>query len=588
MFRRDFLKKAVVSAAALTTGCGKSQPSTSLGGAQPLIDAHCHVFNASDLPAARFIRQVVFEDFPKQAADRLMGIRDPDVADRFIELLLRLLGADKAPDAEAEIAYLKTGQGRRTSAESLPNARLAAIEDTAQFLREVDSRMRGSGAGTVGSTAAIARAAIKRGDQKFLDFFVGPVLQTRGLDASPMSVAEARAVSRDAFANRGAITRYLNWFSLFRLYRHALVDRLIADAKRQGFTAELLTPALVDYDEWLFEDVTKTPLAKQMEVMDYISRRADRPAVHGYIGFDPLREVAYRARAKGATVSSLATARRALTEHGFIGVKLYPPMGFRASGNRGPYPQRTVDRLGFRPDRQLDEALNDLYALCVELDAPILAHGYSSNGSGPEYADRGDPAYWLPVFNKHPDLSVCLAHFGRFDARSRGREKLSLPDGSWEWALGEFIRANPRRRVFADISYFSEALSGKPEVRFPLANSFKRWTAEFDPKAEHLIFGTDWIMLGQEEGYEHYLESVNSFLRHDCGFDDEICERIFRSNAMQFLPLQRGSKGRRRLLAWYARTAVDPSRLPVAKSGVLAGLFRESRGRFGTTGATVP
>ncbi|RVJ33844.1 twin-arginine translocation signal domain-containing protein [Sinorhizobium medicae] len=574
MYRRDFLKQAAVSAAALTTGCaGKDQPSTFPGGAQPLIDAHCHVFNASDLPAARFMRQVVFEDFPKQTADRLMGIRDPDVADRFIELILRLLGADKAPEADAEIAYLKAGQRRRSSAESVANARAAAIEDTAEFLREIDSRMRGSGAETMGGTAAIARAASQRGDQKFLDFFVGPEIQTRRLDVSLMSATEARAASRDAFTNRGAITRYLNWFSLFRLYRHVLVDRLIADAKRQGFKVELLAPALVDYDEWLFEDVTKTPLAKQMEVMDYVSRRADRPAVHGYIGFDPLREVAYRAHAEGATVSSMATARRALTDHGFIGVKLYPPMGFRASGNQGPYPQRTVDRLGFRPDRQLDEALDDLYRLCVELDAPILAHGYSSNGSGPSYADRGDPAYWLPVFKKHPNLRVCLAHFGRFDARSKGREKLSLPEGSWEWALGEFIRANPRQRVFADISYFSEALSGNPEVRVLLANSFKRWTGEFDPTAEHLIFGTDWIMLGQEKGYEHYLASVNSFLRQDCGFDDDICERIFRSNAMQFLPLQRGSKGRDRLLAWYTRRAVDPSRLPVARSSVLAGIF---------------
>ena len=575
MYRRDFLREVALAAAVLNTACVRKEDSpTSPGDGQFLIDAHCHVFNASDLPAARFLRQVVFEDFPKQSK-QIMDIRDPDIADRLIELALHLLGADRAPDADEEIAFLKTGKTSRRSAESFPDARAAAIEDTARFLLEVDSRLRRIGPETMGGAGAGTKAARQKGDQKFLDFFVGPELQAKRLNGSPMSVAKARAASRSAFTSRGAITRYLNWFSLFRLYRHVLVDRLIADAKRQGFKVELLTPALVDYDEWLFEDVTRSPLGKQMEVMDYVSRRPDRPAVHGYIGFDPLREVAYRAHAKRATVSSLATARRALTEHGFVGVKLYPPMGFRASSNKGPYPQRTEDRLGFRPDRHLDDALDDLYELCVELDAPILAHGYSSNGSGPDYADRGDPAYWIPVFKKYSSLRVCLAHFGRFAARSKGRKELPLPEGSWEWVFGEFIRANPRQAVFADISYFSEALSGKAEVRGPLANSFKRWMKEFDPRAEHLIFGTDWIMAGQEQGYEHYIESVNSFLRHDCGLDHQIRDRIFRGNAMKFLPLQRGSKGRGRLLAWYARNGLDPSRLPVNQSTFFAGLLRD-------------
>ncbi|APO69891.1 hypothetical protein IE4872_PB00017 (plasmid) [Rhizobium gallicum] len=41
--------------------------------------------------------------------------------------------------------------------------------------------------------------------------------------------------------------------------------------------------------------------------------------------------------------------------------------------------------LGFEPNEELDAALRDLYKLCVDVDAPILAHGYSSNGSGPDY-----------------------------------------------------------------------------------------------------------------------------------------------------------------------------------------------------------
>lgn len=188
-------------------------------------------------------------------------------------------------------------------------------------------------------------------------------------------------------------------------------------------------------------------------------------------------------------MSSLDNARKALTQHGFAGVKLYSPKGFRASGDRGPYPERTEKRLGFRPDKQLDRVLDDLYKLCVELDAPIMPHGYSSNGSGRNFANRADPTYSLPVFRKYPTLRVCIAYFGRFDARSEG-QKQPFPDASWEWTLGEFMRDHPRQPAFADISYFSEALETK-EKRAPLAKDFVRWVSEFARGVNYLVFGTD-------------------------------------------------------------------------------------------------
>lgn len=571
MLRRDFLRQTALLGAALSAGCTSIDVVPGIpGSGTPIIDAHCHLFNASDLPTARFLRQVVFEDYPKEGF-RTMGVWDPDAVDVAIELALRLLGTNTAPDADQEIRLLTNKARPIKTAASREPARQAAIEDMAKFLVEIDARSRNRGSVTMGTAGENDAAPSASGDTKFLDFIIGDKSGTGRLSAvAPLSMTEARAASARAFIDLGMFSRYLEWFSLFRLYRHVLVDQLVADTRRQGFEPLMLTPLLVDYEEWLFEDV-RTPLAKQMEVMDYISRRpGDRPAVHGYIGFDPLREVAYRAKIKG-TVSSLETARKALTKHGFAGVKLYPPMGFRASGNHRPYPARTEKRLGFVPDKQLDQALDDVYKLCVELDAPIMAHGYSSNGSGRNFADRGDPAYWLPVFRKYPTLRVCIAHFGRFDARSEGR-KQPFPEGSWEWTLGEFIRDHPRQPVFADISYFSEALESK-DKRAPLAKDFVRWVGEFDRDVNHLVFGTDWIMLGQEKGYTHYIESVNSFLRQDCGFGDEICDKIFRTNALRLLPLQRWSTGRERLLAWYRRNNVDPGRLPVAPSGLIAGLM---------------
>jgi len=67
--------------------------------------------------------------------------------------------------------------------------------------------------------------------------------------------------------------------------------------------------------------------------------------------------------------TSIHLVRVALTAQELIGVKLYPPKGFRPYGNAGqPYP-RKVDRVGPTISADLNRAPADLY---VELDTPIL------------------------------------------------------------------------------------------------------------------------------------------------------------------------------------------------------------------------
>lgn len=312
-----------------------------------------------------------------------------------------------------------------------------------------------------------------------------------------------------------------------------------------------------------------------MLVMDHITRRMSQassgPVMHGYMGFDPLREVAFR---NGKTEASpLETARVALVDHGFLGIKLYPPMGFRPAGNRPPYPDRVVKMLGLVPDEQLDTALRDLYSLCVDLDAPLLTHGSSSNGSGPGYEKRGDPAYWIPVWEEYPALRVCMAHFGRFDAVSAGREATGLPEGSWEWRLGEFVRRNPGRNIFADVSYFSEVLTSTAAEQRRLAGLFTTWINTFDQGCDHIVYGSDWIMLGKEQGYRDYATRVNAFLRVHCGLSDDACDKIFRRNALRFLPLEKGTPGRDRLLRYYSKHGLDESRLPSASMRLVADIF---------------
>jgi predicted TIM-barrel fold metal-dependent hydrolase len=305
--------------------------------------------------------------------------------------------------------------------------------------------------------------------------------------------------------------------------------------------------------------------------MGLLAKRTAGPAVHGYFGFDPLREVYFRAGKDPA--SPLRLARSALEEHGFLGVKLYPPMGFRASGNSSPYPKRVRTQLGFDPSKKLDEALDQLYQLCDELGAPILAHGHASNGAGPKYDARADPAFWLPVFSAYPKLRVCLAHFGRFGVVSDGASGTELPATSWEWRLGAYIRENPRAAIYAVLSFFSEVLHADKRERATLASNFSAWVEQFDPDAQHLLFGTDWLMLGMDPGYGRYIPTMDAFLRNDCHWSDGMVDRAFVTNALRFFGLQPGQQTRRRLLDFYRRNNLDAARLPSIGGNFIATLL---------------
>ena len=105
----------------------------------------------------------------------------------------------------------------------------------------------------------------------------------------------------------------------------------------------LMTPAIVDFCKWL-EDDDQLGIQDQVEVLARIACRKDGPRIHGFVGFDPLRHALYdHHKASAADADPMAVVRRAIEVNhialsnsakvtgGFIGVKLYPPMGFLAS-----------------------------------------------------------------------------------------------------------------------------------------------------------------------------------------------------------------------------------------------------------------
>ncbi len=559
--RRDTLFLALAGGSSLVfPGCSGSKPDYPdipvSGGA---IDIHCHLFNGTDLPVTRFLTQVVLSEHETRldAVVTHATVVDPTIAERLIELLTRGLLRD-TPNAVQETEFLQRRASKMVSG-TLPGARQQVIERTAAFLE---------------GSAGDGVVAHSDGDGTLRQQILDAAGMSRDAVA-PTTSQEYTDIAEQAVTSNTGIGLLARWVALFFRYRHELADELAEATRANGREPRMLVPLMVDYAHWLGEDTAPgSSLTEQVVVFDHIARRRNETPVHGMVGYDPLRAVFFRRGTPYAGFSSVpfdpvALARSALTDHGFVGLKLYPPMGFRPIGNTDGqgYPRLVVERLGGTGGlgSALDAAMAEAFDLCTDLDAAILTHARYSIGAGPDYAARADPAFWVRVL-KQPQwrgLRVCLAHMGYFRQWTGSSTAGADPDRrTWEWTAGRHIKENPDGNLYVDISYLTEVLSSGAAERRRIASSLRQWIDECDPDVGHVLYGTDWTMVGREPDFPRYTSEIAAFLSDDCGLDEAQLDRIMMGNAVRFLGLLPGDKTRLRLESFYEQHGLPLSRLP--------------------------
>jgi hypothetical protein len=561
----------------------------------PVVDAHCHTFNAKDLSPARFLRYAFLELYPgPNETLSVSGVEDRDVFDGVIEALLGLVGASLAPTAKAELAYLNRRTGGDPAAlhdaeqDAQTTARLAAfLKDRPPAPpqdEEVDYRQRGRALVYFGVLESVGAAAPVSGR---LDAVERQDIADRFVRGAFERTAEVSGRSFDLW-------QALKWISLFRRYRHVLVDDLTLRHRSAGWNPVLLTPAMVDFARFVREEPA-SPLADQAKVWARIAKLPGGPAVHGYMAFCPLRQALHlhsvHARLR-AGPEPLALIREALTVQGFLGVKLYPPMGFQAVDNVGrdlsryPFSDDVLrDRFGDLPlprlraaaadlAREIDEALGGLYDLCSELDAPIMAHGGPGNAIKRYYGELSDPWLWRPLFEtpRHRPLRIMLAHYGSFKDPSIDPAGLTTawPDPETpipiprtkEAAILRYLRAAQAQSgvaptVAVDMSMFAEAIEAKGPARTRIVSAFGEFVR--NGGEDHIVFGTDWTMLGLVKGERGYDAAVRDFLT-EAGLTDAQITKALGGNFIRFAGLARGGASRRRLDAFNASYG-QPDRL---------------------------
>ncbi len=559
--RRDILKAALTAAAlpALKLPAFAKPP-------RRFIDIHCHFSNAADLPIRGFLQRVVMSDYSAGQAQTLAGSISLSVwkglAARLADTILKY----ETPTSQEELTCLNARAGAcarsgasasqtRGAMRSLKSGLAAGGKTIADVLVEHYSA---TGPEPKSGTRGLQLADHGDDTDAFVDFVLKemestgagvPGASSRGLKGLGSSLSNAAgAIGGYLASGRSVFSRYFTWGELLTNYREAIIEAYYSLYDPQHARLILTAPAIVDYNYWL-QDYSPSSLKDQVELLSALSLRQPQP-MHGFVAFDPLREV----RSTPNQPSALAIVQEAVTKRGFLGVKLYSPMGFKPMGNAAQdltFPAyASMSEPGF--GAALDKALDTLYAWCEANEVPILAHTTDSQSAGPEYAARAEPKFWEKVLTKYPKLRLNLAHFGNFKQALGASDALKAFDKTWEYEIGAYIAGGRFPNVYADISYFWWVLGGSASKDRIIA--VKKLFAKYfeaDPHCERLMFGSDWNMSGREEGAAQYVDNVEAFFR-DMGLNEQQLDNLFHKNALRYLGLDHAGKAEARLKSFYA------------------------------------
>ncbi len=216
-------------------------------------------------------------------------------------------------------------------------------------------------------------------------------------------------------------------------------------------------------------------------------------------------------------------------DKGMVGVKLYPPMGFRPWNNAAfdndasKWPSNWP--LGtFGSD--IDQQLSALYRFCSDEKVTVMAHANDSNEAAPGYGERADPVFWSQALNKFQDLHFSTGHSGGFDEVVNNAA----------WFNRALQVADDFQHSYLDFAHFGEIY--KRKNRRKMANGLKlhaRLSRKF-------MYGSDWYMLASQKKFEKYFSNFEDVVQRAGRAND-----IMGLNAANYLGLNNGHATRQRL-----------------------------------------
>jgi predicted TIM-barrel fold metal-dependent hydrolase len=480
------------------------------------IDIHCHIFNADDLPVRGFVQHLHL---------------DTPVLGPLLSTLIERIVQGQAPGYADDIARIQSLLGTGG-----PNPDLVALEALGRA-RQPGVSLEAATDLDAQTDAALARLMVED------PVFVRRLTAAVAAEASPAGVDGTVTAEGLADQIEGA-RRAVRWAKIFGMSRLDVAAELV---RNFGDEVDLFCPLLVDLAMGLGEQ-PKTTVRQQVEMLEGISilsMRGRLPGggkarMHPFVGFDPRRQAL---APSGLPITPLSVVQSAVLEHGFVGVKLYPPMGWQPLGNTANK-DMTADEA-----EQLDAVLRTFYAWCVENDVPVTAHANRSNYADPAFKDYAGPVGWGKVVHDFPDLHVNLGHFGGASAKT--------PKSGWPFSMAG-MAAVDSHHVYADVADHRIDESAIATGYLDLLNEFFS-TPTTASVTDRLMYGSDWFMLAINPDHEKFLTSYRALYKKR--FGPVKTQKFMSQNALTFLGFDDAqNKNRQRLLAYYAKYA--PANVP--------------------------
>lgn len=542
--RRTVLKSSFAATILATmSGCQKLVKFIEPKVPDATIDAHVHIFNGRDLPVNGFFTQVVLRE-PHAPTD-------PSFLTNSFTRLVTGIALSGTPSAAAELASLRENG---VVPQSFPNiiaqdeARVAAA--LGDFAENAERTAPG---GLSGPTY----------DQRLFDRLADEVGQS-GLRASLQSPrAQARALARGIYADEveGRVRKYrhaspfvqtLRWAGLLTRDRADVLAELVRLYGEEN-GVRIFSPSIVDFDKWLVtKDPGTSPIRDQIEVYAALALGFTDALVLNFAPFCPLRAALEREDAGDADYDALANVKFAVEQRGFVGVKLYPPMGFQPIGNAA-LPEDSNLRFPVAGRGVLDDELDALYRWCLENEVPIKAHANKSVSAQPGSDAYASPSGWATVLKQDglSDLRVNLAHFGGFE------ESAADPSGSdtdWEGLFEGMI--DTYDNIYCDLGYWTEVSDPNAEDRNRIIELFGQILERSPLLKRRIMYGSDWSMIGRVPGHPSYRANVQTVLKSELGLTEPEVADIMGANAARYLGLAGSTRQRGRLDAFFGNHPV--------------------------------
>jgi predicted TIM-barrel fold metal-dependent hydrolase len=214
---------------------------------------------------------------------------------------------------------------------------------------------------------------------------------------------------------------------------------------------------------------------------------------------------------------------QAVEQRGFVGVKLYPSLGYSVDSP----PMRRV------------------YDYCVDMELPVLLHC----GHGGFYRDEQkrqlcDPAQWDSVL-KHraykDKLKVCFAHFGGWEALARRNaldENFPLRPGqpkseNWALKIRDYLLKYPS--VYTDLAKHVGMFADPADTKMYFETALELIDAS--GIGERILYGTDAWLLRLDMPFDRYRDLWSQAA---AATDPSLLERLSTAGSKDFLGLPAG------------------------------------------------